>query len=197
MIKTIVFDLGGVYFDEMPFYEYAAEKFGVDKQETKELLKKEYYANASDSKKAGEFWQKFKEKNGIDKSAEEIKWEFIISRKPKEKVVKLIRTLRKKYNILYLSNSNADLHSGLQQVYDFMQDFDGGILSHEKSYWKPDERIYQDIIVMAQCKPEDMIFVDDVDSNLTTARQLGMKTLLFQDENKILEELQKLGVIIS
>ncbi len=206
MIKALVFDLGGVYFNEINFQDYAFEKYNANKEETTKLIEKIYYKNAGDARKAGEFWNAFVEKNGLKVSGEKVKNDYFSNIVPQKKVVEKIRELRKDYSVLYLSNSNADMHSWLQDRYDFMSDFDGGILSHEKPYWKPDERIYHDIIVMAQCKPEEIVFVDDRDANTTAAWRLKMKILDFRnaeefireiDEMLNLDKINDLGILLS
>lgn len=55
--------------------------------------------------------------------------------------------------------------------------FDAELLSCEVGLKKPDPEIYQLAVQMAECSPEECIFIDDKEKNLVPARELGMATI--------------------
>lgn len=67
--------------------------------------------------------------------------------------------------------------------------FDAEILSCDVGLKKPDLEIYHKAIEIAGCSPEECIFIDDKEVNLTPARQLGMVTVLGTNPEQIKKAL--------
>ena len=44
--------------------------------------------------------------------------------------------------------------------------------------------------------PQECVFLDDLEVNLKTAKELGMHTILFQTKELALDEMRKLNVLI-
>ncbi|XP_067406552.1 bifunctional epoxide hydrolase 2-like isoform X3 [Emydura macquarii macquarii] len=57
---------------------------------------------------------------------------------------------------------------------------------------KPDPRIYEHALGLLQAKPQEVIFLDDVGANLKPAREMEIATILVQDTDTALKELQDL-----
>lgn len=70
--------------------------------------------------------------------------------------------------------------------------FDDEVLSCEVGLKKPDPAIYQKAIEVAQCRPEECIFIDDKESNLVPARALGIVTILATSTEQIKHDLLQL-----
>ena len=77
---------------------------------------------------------------------------------------------------------------------DFLNYVDGGILSYQEKTIKPEPEIYQRLIEKYSLVPEECVFLDDTEKNLTAAAGFGMHTVHFTDRESALEELRKLGV---
>uniref|UniRef100_A0A8C3TWA5 Epoxide hydrolase 2 n=1 Tax=Catharus ustulatus TaxID=91951 RepID=A0A8C3TWA5_CATUS len=60
---------------------------------------------------------------------------------------------------------------------------------------KPDPGIYSYALEALQAQPHEVIFLDDLGENLKPAREMGMATILFQDTESGLRELQELSGI--
>ncbi|XP_074845132.1 bifunctional epoxide hydrolase 2 [Carettochelys insculpta] len=70
--------------------------------------------------------------------------------------------------------------------------FDEVIESCRVGLKKPDPRIYEYALSVLQAKPQEAIFLDDIGANLKPAREMGIATILVQDTNAALKELQDL-----
>jgi len=57
---------------------------------------------------------------------------------------------------------------------------------------KPDPRIYEHTCVQIGVSPPQAVFLDDIGSNLKTARQLGMATIKVDDPDMALAQLEEL-----
>jgi putative hydrolase of the HAD superfamily len=59
---------------------------------------------------------------------------------------------------------------------------------------KPDPEIYRRVLQITQQKPETCVMIDDRDLNLECARELGMRTIQFQNAAQLGEELTRMGI---
>ena len=106
-----------------------------------------------------------------------------------------IQELKQKgYQTLYLSNFSEKAARECAKALDFLPYMDGGILSYQEKVIKPMPEIYQLLIDRYQLVPEECVFLDDTQKNLTGAEAFGIHTILFRNQGQAKEELQRLGV---
>jgi putative hydrolase of the HAD superfamily len=60
---------------------------------------------------------------------------------------------------------------------------------------KPDAEIYRRALEITQRKPGACVMIDDRDLNLECARELGMRTIQFQNAAQLRDDLARLGII--
>lgn len=101
---------------------------------------------------------------------------------------------RKGYQTLYLSNFSERAAEECAKSLDFLPHMDGGILSYREKVIKPMPEIYQLLIDRYHLIPEECVFLDDTQKNLTGAEVFGFHTILFRNQEQAREELRKLGV---
>jgi glucose-1-phosphatase len=190
MIKNVIFDLGNVLISFIPS-EY--------------LKKKNYPSNIRNTIINDIFhsdeWKKLD--NGditvpeaIDsisqKSAlkrEEIALVFNFRRDimfPLDDNVRLLPELKKQgFRLFYLSNFPLDTFEEVKNDYYFFRYFDGGIISAEVKLSKPDIRIFSYMLNNYCLKPEECIYVDDIEENVSASESVGMTGLLTYGSPKI------------
>ncbi|MDO9153853.1 MAG: HAD family phosphatase [Paludibacter sp.] len=102
---------------------------------------------------------------------------------PVEKI-ELLKQLRMKFKLLLLSNTNP-LHIGVSATKEFrkyggtMYDFfDRCYLSYEMGMVKPNAEIFEALLIDANVKAEECLFIDDGQKNIDTASKLGIQTYL-------------------
>lgn len=66
-----------------------------------------------------------------------------------------------------------------------MQLIDGKVYSYEEKINKPDPRIYQILLNRYRLKPEEVLYFDDLSSNIEQAKQLGMHGIVFKGRESI------------
>jgi putative hydrolase of the HAD superfamily len=82
---------------------------------------------------------------------------------------------------------------GLATDYDALGDiFDARVISAEEGMRKPDPRIYPLAADRMGLPPQEIVFVDDLGFNLKPAKQLGMATVLHEDPEGTVAELEAL-----
>lgn len=98
------------------------------------------------------------------------------------------------YRCYYLSNFSRRAHVECADALDFLTDMDGGILSYQDKVIKPDPKIYQLLLERFGLTAEECVFLDDTEKNLLPAKEFGIRTILFQDREQAVSELEMLGV---
>lgn len=184
MIKTIIFDIGGVltFTNFEAIYNDFAEKAGV----SSELVVK-YHRTHMDKLLLG---TTSLEQFFADMSAESGKSEVDLRqiwlgvslprRKVNQELLDLTADLRSKYSIGTLTNLSPhrkimDEAMGLYSYFDYK------VLSCDVGLKKPDLRFYNLALKAAGAEPEEAIFVDDYKGNVDAAESMGIKSILYTD----------------
>ncbi len=194
----LVFDLSGVFFNE-------GLKVAITKISTKYQLNPEAVEFVLNGSFAAEyrtgliepeqFWKKAKDYLKV-KNINQIKQIFFESYYPHEESIRLLNQLKKKnIRTAYLSNSPKDRTEFLDKKYDFIKLFNFGLFSFEAHAWKPDPIIYQKLLQKFNLIARDIIYIDDKEKNLAPAKELGMNTILFQDNHQLTQELRKFSIL--
>ena len=93
------------------------------------------------------------------------------------------------YYCYVLSNWSAETFKGMKDEYDFLNQFDGMIISGEDKLIKPNSAIYQLAINRFDLDPETTVFIDDKLENVQAAKKNGFKIIHLIDPTKIKEEI--------
>lgn len=198
-IKNIIFDLGGVILNldfEATFIAFRKLGSQSDKSETKESYANPVFlALETGQISVEEFRNKFHDylKNpAVSDEMIDDAWYAMIRDIPANRV-KALQNLSKKYNLYLFSNTNEIHISRLEKYFQkeygfgfsslFIQTFYSHII-HER---KPDVSSFQKVISMAGIVPEETLFVDDLEKNLTGAQKAGLKTFWLQDGMEMAE----------
>ena len=199
MIRTIIFDIGNVLADFS--WEAHYRRFGYTGSRLERLTKATVKNDA---------WNEY-DRGAL--SDEEVLQRFIDSDPEMESDIRKclanvegmvvrndyaipwIQELKQKgYRTLYLSNFSEKAAKECVKALDFLPYMDGGILSYREKVIKPMPEIYQLLIDRYQLVPEECVFLDDTQKNLTAAEAFGIHTILFKDQEQAREELRRLGV---
>lgn len=96
--------------------------------------------------------------------------------------------------LYFLSNMPAPYARILEDLHDFIEDFDGGIFSGDVSHIKPEPAIYQLLQDRYSLAPDRTVFVDDLKANIDAARAQGWHAIHFQSPEQLKQELAVLGL---
>lgn len=94
-----------------------------------------------------------------------------------------------------LTNWSAETFPIAQQRYDFLNWFDGILVSGAEGLKKPDPRIYQLLLKRFYINPTKAIFIDDNFRNVLAARHQGIPTIHFKSAQQLAHELELIGLI--
>lgn len=107
----------------------------------------------------------------------------------------LLRRVSRRMPVYLLSNTNQMHYQFIEENYRFPSLVKGAALSYELGLRKPEAKIYQAALAMAQAKPQEAVFVDDLEANIRGARRVGMHALRYRGALRLEKDLKVLGVL--
>jgi putative hydrolase of the HAD superfamily len=109
---------------------------------------------------------------------------------PIEDSVEVLKELKGAgYKVYFLSNFHLLAFEYITNKFDFFNMFDGGIVSYREKLLKPEKGIYKRLIEEYKIKPEESVFIDDVQANIEAARKLNFQTILFKNGKDLRKKL--------
>ncbi len=205
-IKAIIFDLGGVIvdLDFSNFYNRIITLSPLNKPQTPIMMEffrqSDIYhqGNMSDD----DFYQlacELLQVCALNKEEFFDAFNSIISGF-NPRMIDILKKLRYNNNFKLIALSNVNVSHWdylLDRKWGFIEYFDELILSHEIHMTKPDAKIFHYAIEKAECKPEEILFIDDGLNNVRSAKQLGIIGIHFTNIEDLIEELRNLGIVIN
>jgi len=199
MIKTIIFDLGGVCFNInwKKIDEEMKEKFGISSLvRTYGRDIQELYEDASVGKKTmKEVFEKICE--GKDLNVDEVvnyyKELYKKYKNLNEEIFILIKNLKDKIRVVCLTDTN-EVHFQAHEEQNHLSCFDECFASFQLGINKLNKDIFKIIIDKLNLKPEEIIFVDDSQEKVDNAKSFGINGIKFENIEQLKIELNKFGV---
>ena len=199
-IDTIFFDIGGVLIDIHPerTYEHIGKCTGIpskdielafpitahEKYEKGEINSKEWYEAVSKSLPK---WSSLEEKDFW------FAWRLVLGKQTE--VIDILRLLKKHYSIWLLSNTNSHhIKDEIKIRYDFLDEVDGAIYSFNVGKIKPDPEIFYISINAARTKFENCVFIDDLKSNIESAKKIGILSFQYTSTDQLIKDLINHGL---
>ena len=192
MIKSIVFDWGGVLIDKptIGLLQFFAVYFNTTQEEFISTHKKYVDSFQKGTLPEDIYWEKMCANLSANKPVEKSLWKqaFKSVYKEKKDVFKLVTVLKKNgYKTGFLSNTETPAMEFFhEQKYDM---FDVLIFSCKEGFRKPGKEIYEITLDRLNTQPEETLFIDDRIENIHGAESLGIRTILFKDNEDLRERL--------
>jgi HAD superfamily hydrolase (TIGR01509 family) len=196
MRRTVIFDLGGVYFCDGTriSVDTISAEYKIERDAVEAILNGEPGKQYRIGKiSAEQFWQRAKTSWNIEVSSRKLSRIWCSSYQPNEGVVRLVDRLKNAgHELLYLSDNTRERVAYLDGKYSFLQKFDGGIFSHEVKRKKPNPIIYQLVLAKASHLANECVYIDDKPEYLGPAKSLGMQVLAFKSAFQLETRLKEL-----
>jgi len=194
MIKTVIFDLGGVLVrtvDPRP-RQQLAQKLGLTYDQLNNLV---YGSNTAGLATTGKITAAEHKKAVLETlnlpadSFSEFGNQFWGGDRLDSELTTFIKGLQGDYTTALLSNAWDDLRPLLVNLWKIEGIFDHIFISAELGLAKPDPRIYHHVIEELNQDPAKLVFVDDFIENVLAAQQTGLNVVHFRDQEQALHEL--------
>jgi 2-haloacid dehalogenase len=199
--EAFIFDFGGVIFDWDPRYLYrkffdgdteAMERFLVEIDFFQWNLQQDEGRPFAEA--VSQLSERFPQYTELIRAYRE-RWEESIQGPIQPTLDILSRLKRAGYPLYALSNWSAETYQLIRPRYDFFDWFDCILVSGEARVAKPDPRIYTLFLEQIHRKAEECLFIDDSESNVQAAQQLGFQVVRFESPAQLEAELRQMGLL--
>jgi putative hydrolase of the HAD superfamily len=199
VIRTIIFDFGNVlgHFDYRLTLQRLGEHTDLSAEEMRSAISQADLAPAYEAGQitTAEFLHRAQKvcRLQCDESVLISAWSDIF--RPNEEICALVPRLKQRYRLLLGSNTN-ELHAQQfrRQFADTLAHFDALVLSHEIGVRKPAAGFYRHCQALAQCEPEECLFIDDLPANVEGAMSCGWRGIVYCDVDDLKSRLVAHGI---
>jgi len=200
-IKVIFFDIGGVLLEIHPdkMFHCISRSTGIPFEKVKSSFPEESHNIYERGQMTNKEWfQVFKIALSNNSYLTENKfwdaWAMILGKETK--VLDVLLDLKKYYKVWLLSNTNPKhISDELDNKYVFPHLVDGAIYSYKVGLRKPDKEIYLKACELAEVKPKESVFIDDLSENISGAKKVGLKGIHYIGIVELNTSLKQLGLI--
>ncbi len=192
-IQAVIFDWGGVLIDDPApgLMQYCADKLSVSKKDYIKAHKK-FAQDFQKGLSEDNFWPKVCKE--LNKPVPEVKslWGDAVRTvySPRADVFAMVSSLHNNgYRTAVLSNTEVP---AMQFFHELQYDmFDVLVFSCAEGVVKPERKIYEITVQKLGTTPKQTVFIDDRQDFVDGAKQVGLKTILFQDIEQLKKELTR------
>ncbi len=105
-------------------------------------------------------------------------------------MIAFIEELKKSYKIGMITDNKRDRIEVVSEFNKFDEIFDVISISADFHSGKDDSIIFEQTITSLGVSPDECIFIDNTPKNLIVPKLMGMTTILFDDENRNIDEFK-------
>lgn len=199
MVKICMFDMGGVIIRDfqvaprlLPFLGRSEKQIGDISPEVKRAL----HQHSKGLIDEVEFWETYQHSTSMTIPSGETsllgKFFTPVLDQPTIEVIEELK--RRKYRVICGTNvidSHFRIHTALQQY----AIFDHVYASHHMHIAKPDGKFYQYILEMEDVAPNEMFFTDDMEENVISATNEGLRAYTYTNAQNLRLQLAENGVL--
>ena len=189
MIALYIFDMGGVVSLGTDVSARISDFLSLDRPDLRELTRAEFDSLVRGQITVAEFWRRFSRLTG--REVEEDLWGTLFQPRPNRAVLELVQGLKEKGRVVVGTNTIAPHYRIHQENGDYAV-FDAVYASHLIGLAKPDPAFYNHILGAEGCRPEQAVFIDDLEANVAAGRQLGIHALLYRSAGRLRRQLRQL-----
>ncbi len=202
MIKAIIFDMGGVIinFKEIEYYQYLSKKYKLNINYLENLFDPLIDQMDEGNLKLNDALELISKKLKITRKQMHLEWisGFKKTANINSNVINLIRHLSLNYYIYLLTNVNISRYLTTRK--EFLNGnsniFNKKFISCYIHLRKPDSRIYKYVLNKIKLNADEILFIDDMKTNVGAAVVVGMNGIVFKNCNQLNLELKKLKIMI-
>ncbi|OGV94234.1 hypothetical protein A3A66_04520 [Microgenomates group bacterium RIFCSPLOWO2_01_FULL_46_13] len=200
MIKNIFFDLGGVVITHPKHIneKFLRQQFSLSFPQARKVWLENRRPLLVGKETDREFLAKVSKKLHRDDSSESLWhqwWDFYqeVSKDINWPLLELVKRLKRSYKIYLLTDTIA-LHDRYHQQKGLYDYFERVFKSFQEGFMKPSKEAYLNPLRQTQSKPDESVFVDDLEENVKGAEAVGMQGVVYQNFRQLKSQLRDLEV---
>lgn len=199
-IDTVIFDLGNVLIGWDPRNLY--RQLIADEAQMEWFLREVCSSAWNEQQDAGRPWSEAtallraqypEHSDWID--AYHLRWEETLLGALDDSVALLAQLRARGVRLLALTNWSQETFPIAQQRFEFLQWFEGIVVSGEERLIKPDPAIYQRLLQRYAVAPATALYIDDSLRNVQAAEALGLHGWWFQGAEGLRQRLVELQLL--
>ena len=109
---------------------------------------------------------------------------------------KLLHKLKKRYQLVLLSNTDKIHFDYIKAKYKILNIFDDLIVSYKVGYKKPNPFIYLKAIKKSKTLLNSILYIDDIPEFVLVAKFFGIKSIQYKNIQQLKSDLRKLNIKI-
>ncbi len=194
-IKAILFDIGGVLVrvDSSQSIQKLSETLGVSVEQVRQGMTSDLLnAYEKGQMTSNQFYEQLLinccSSQTMDMETFRTYWLDVLF--PKTRSVAFLERAVKDFPVWLLSNTNDFHYELLLRDFPFMKWVQGGTYSFMVGSMKPEPLIYELAIKKSGFRPEEILFVDDLEPNIQAAQAHGIRCILYVDYLSFCQELK-------
>jgi len=193
-IKAIFFDIGGVLVkvDSSSSIQKLSEKLGISSEKIKQGMTRELLnAYEKGLLTSNQFYEQllisYNSQQTMDMETFKSYWLDVLF--PCAESVAFLQRACQDFPVWLLSNTNDFHYDLLMQDFPFMKWVTGGTYSFMVGSMKPEPLIYEIAIKESGFRPEEILFIDDLEVNIQAAQDQGIHVIHYIDFSNFAREL--------
>jgi putative hydrolase of the HAD superfamily len=195
MIKTVLFDFGGVLAEEgfKQGLKAIGKEKGLHPEDFYEIAGELVYQIGYVIGNSGEnsYWNAVREKTGVRGDDKEFREEILKRFKLRTDMMEVVEKIRSSGLIVAILRDQTNWLDELDQRTPFHHHFDYVFNSFHLKKTKRDPSIFRDICAVLGVQPREAIFVDDNLENIKRAVSQGLRTIHFKDVGMFKKEIER------
>jgi len=193
-IDTVFFDWGGVIADDPGdgFLKLLLKDLGASDMQVEEIYEKYMFSFMKGEISENQYWEVLRQKYGLtvhDTISHEFKkWDGLVKN---DSILALVEKIKHQgIKVAVFSNVIEPTYNVLEQAGDYAG-FDAVIASCKVGTAKPEKQIYELALQKLNTTAEQSLFIDDKQKNLDPADETGFHTILAQNSEQIIKDVER------
>ena len=193
-ICAVLFDFGGVIAEE-GFYNgliNLAEKQSLDARSMPEQGMKAVYDSGFvlGQGTAADFWALLRKRTGLEGDDDFLTDRILDGFQIRHWMIELVRGLRSKGYVVGILSDQTHWLSELDSYDHFYHEFNHVFNSYDLGKGKSDPSLFTDVVNKLKLQPAEVLFIDDSEKNVQTARNMGLRAILYANHERFVSELE-------
>jgi putative hydrolase of the HAD superfamily len=197
-IGVVLFDYGGVLAEEgfREGLKDIARSEGLAPEEFFETARAVVYDSGYVTGHADEhaYWTQVRKLTGVDRSDEYLRSRILDRFALRPWMLDVVRELRRNGLRVGILSDQTQWLDELDRRDDFFKEFNVVFNSYHLGKGKKDPEIFSQVAEVLGARPQEILFVDDHEGNVSRAKSRGLIGIHYRDREQFMLEMERLGL---